>query len=474
MSKSNWNGSASWGTIEDPTGALEGRVLVVTAGFCSSSEDYITQVIGTSETFSKANYKACAYYGFPTGTDEFAGGKFGIIARASSLTGSPSTAQNCYIGLIDNEFNKFKIVKRYSGTDTVLAECDINPSVLTSGFRHKIDLICTGSSNVVSLKLQVDESTVLSVADNTSSVILTGYAGLYVESGTVYVDSFIIYEYTVDGLAPADWSPSDATTSLAMWLKHDTGITQASGTVSQWADQSGNSNDANQSTVNQQPEAVTGFGISSGTFLKFDSGGAGFEKHLTVTDTATLDLNSSGLSIFAFIRPITYGVSSGGSTVDIGYILDKDTAYSLGTANDTAGTPANSKTLVADLNTSVSGTVYAADDAIQNLNTWYVVAIVSDNSSSANNAVNGFFINGSYSADSTSLGADTSTDLIIGAKNSGSLANMFDGYIAEVILFSGEVTTAERQRVEGYLSWKFGVEGNLPLDHPYRLYKPTV
>ena len=54
MSKSNWNGSASWGTIEDPTGALHGRVLVVTAGACASSEDYLVQYAGTSDTFSKA------------------------------------------------------------------------------------------------------------------------------------------------------------------------------------------------------------------------------------------------------------------------------------------------------------------------------------------------------------------------------------------------------------------------------------
>ena len=322
--------------------------------------------------------------------------------------------------------------------------------------------------------MQIDEATVLSVADNTSSVILTGFAGLYVESGTVYVDSFIIYEYTVDGLAPADWAPNNAATSLAMWLKHDTGITQASGTVSQWADQSGNANNANQATVNQQPEAVTGSGISSGTFLKFVSGGAGTEKHLTVTDTASLDLNASGLSIFAFIRPLTYGVNAGVSTVDIGYVVDKDTAYSFGTANDTAGSPANVKTLRSDLNTSVSGTVYAADNAIENLNTWYVSGLVSDISSAANTAVNGFFVNGAFSANSTTLGANTATDLIVGAKNSGALANMFNGYIAEIILFSGEVTTADRQKVEGYLSWKFGVEGNLPLDHPYRLYKPTV
>ena len=474
MSKSNWNGSAAWGTIEDPTGALHGRVLVVTAGACASSEDYLVQYVGTSETFSKANYKACAYYAFPTGTDGFAGGKFGIIARAESLSGSPQTAQNCYIGLIDNEARKFKIIKRHAGVDIVLAECDLLSSAVTSGYRHKIDLICTGSSTIVALKLHIDGQIVLSASDNTATVILSGYPGIYIEAGTTYVDSFLVHEYTVDGLAPAAWEPNNAATSLALWLKHNTGITESGGTVSAWADQSGNANNASQGTVAMQPEAVTGLGISTGTFMKFVSGGGGTEKHFTIADAASLDLNATGLSIFAFVRPLTYGVSSGGSTVDIGYIADKDTAYGFGTANDTAGSPANVKTLRSDLNTSVSGTVYAADNSIEQLNTWYIVSIVSDISSAVNTAVNGFFINGSFSANSTTLGADTSTALIIGAKSSGSLQNMFNGYMTEVIIYQGELTTSERQRVEGYFAHKFGVQTNLPLDHPYRRIQPTV
>ena len=32
MSKSNWKGSSGWGAIDDPTGVLNGRVLVGAAG----------------------------------------------------------------------------------------------------------------------------------------------------------------------------------------------------------------------------------------------------------------------------------------------------------------------------------------------------------------------------------------------------------------------------------------------------------
>ena len=83
-------------------------------------------------------------------------------------------------------------------------------------------------------------------------------------------------------------------------------------------------------------------------------------------------------------------------------------------------------------------------------------------------------MNGSFSANSTTLGADTATNLIIGAKNSGSVQNMFNGYMTEVIMYQGQLTTSDRQKVEGYMAHKFGVQTNLPLNHPYRRIQPTV
>ena len=41
------------------------------------------------------------------------------------------------------------------------------------------------------------------------------------------------------------------------------------------------------------------------------------------------------------------------------------------------------------------------------------------------------------------------------------------GYIAEVLVFSNALTVADRQRVEGYLAWKWGLQSQLPALHPY-------
>ena len=42
----------------------------------------------------------------------------------------------------------------------------------------------------------------------------------------------------------------------------------------------------------------------------------------------------------------------------------------------------------------------------------------------------------------------------------------FQGYIAEVLVYFNTLTTAQIQAIEGYLSWKWGLQGNLPGGHP--------
>jgi hypothetical protein len=41
------------------------------------------------------------------------------------------------------------------------------------------------------------------------------------------------------------------------------------------------------------------------------------------------------------------------------------------------------------------------------------------------------------------------------------------GYIAEVLVYSNALGVADRQRIEGYLAWKWGLQSQLPALHPY-------
>ena len=43
---------------------------------------------------------------------------------------------------------------------------------------------------------------------------------------------------------------------------------------------------------------------------------------------------------------------------------------------------------------------------------------------------------------------------------------LIDGYVSEVIVFNRSLTTSQRQQVEAYLAWKWGLRANLPITHP--------
>jgi hypothetical protein len=48
----------------------------------------------------------------------------------------------------------------------------------------------------------------------------------------------------------------------------------------------------------------------------------------------------------------------------------------------------------------------------------------------------------------------------------------FNSFISEMIIYNVALTTIQRQEVEGYLAWKWGLQGSLPANHPYKLFSP--
>ena len=72
------------------------------------------------------------------------------------------------------------------------------------------------------------------------------------------------------------------------------------------------------------------------------------------------------------------------------------------------------------------------------------------------------------SSDTEPLTGATSDSLTIGRWTPG-LTEYYQGDVAEMIVYSGALNTAQRQQVEGYLAWKWGMVGNLPNGHPYKV-----
>lgn len=47
------------------------------------------------------------------------------------------------------------------------------------------------------------------------------------------------------------------------------------------------------------------------------------------------------------------------------------------------------------------------------------------------------------------------------------------GQLQELVIYSGTLSLTQRQQVEGYLAWKWGLVASLPANHPYKLFPPS-
>jgi hypothetical protein len=78
--------------------------------------------------------------------------------------------------------------------------------------------------------------------------------------------------------------------------------------------------------------------------------------------------------------------------------------------------------------------------------------------------------------DTTAVIPSQATGLLVSGRYSGSISSgagaALNGLVYEILLFNRALATAQRQQVEGYLAWKWGLVGNLPANHPFRLWPP--
>ena len=86
------------------------------------------------------------------------------------------------------------------------------------------------------------------------------------------------------------------------------------------------------------------------------------------------------------------------------------------------------------------------------------------------------YLNGTISSSNSSNPGFSSGVTYIGAGNHVGFPSVnwyLDGTISEVLVFNSVLSTANRQLVEGYLAWKWGLQATLPLAHPYYNATPT-
>lgn len=98
---------------------------------------------------------------------------------------------------------------------------------------------------------------------------------------------------------------------------------------------------------------------------------------------------------------------------------------------------------------------------------WFILSVVMSSTGEA-------YLNGISSAiNPFSGGAATLSSIKIGCVYTQFYTTYFQGAIAQMAYFGGTNMT-ERLKAEGSLAWQYGMQGLLPVSHPYKMIKPTI
>lgn len=222
------------------------------------------------------------------------------------------------------------------------------------------------------------------------------------------------------------WRPSVLGSSLALWLDaaDASTITLNGSTVSQWRDKSGNNRHASQASTANQPTYIVS-GLNEQGILRYRT-----------VDRLIFPTNYSmtgGLYAFVLMREQTGNIAplvfqTTPSTL-FAYLHYGNTWHTQFTAVSVPLTDGN----------------------------WFINVF----SSQAGRTSNGTLFGGA----STNVG----TFAELGSSSFATVPYNFAEFI-----WSNDLSTFNRQRLEGYLAHKWGLDGNLPSDHPFKFTPPLA
>jgi hypothetical protein len=245
------------------------------------------------------------------------------------------------------------------------------------------------------------------------------------------------------------WNPSMIQTALWLDAADASTVTTVSGAVSQWNDKSGNGRNATQSTSGKRPLLAVA-GLNSKNVIDCD----GVDDELSLANV--LSLTSVNQSLFLVAKRDN---AAGRTEISIAI-------GNLTTSDAVADVPRWSD------NVMYSQVGYAANRPAPTsviTNQPYISSITGGTIQLS--YTNGTLI-GTGTSQSTSPFSVTSGFVGSGSAVSAS-GRFFDGKIAEIVLLPLVADTTTRQKLEGYLAWKWGLTANLPAGHPYKTVGPT-
>jgi hypothetical protein len=279
------------------------------------------------------------------------------------------------------------------------------------------------------------------------------------------------------------WIDFSDTTTLFDATSGGSNVTNGVG-IARAEDKSGNARHFTEGTSGNRPTWTSGVQNSLG-IARYDGG-----DRLTNSSTSIWNfLHSTGGTVFVVVKNGTsadpqalYGWfgNNAASSASTGFLAAYD---------DRNNITGNTDALLSSASLSVTGqfaasTVTTAGNVIatefRNIftpNVFQVSAILvdADNATASNRlkiAVDGGSLVGNNERTTTPTTNNATYGMQIGTVGNNSFP--LTGDYCELIIFSSLLSTTDRQLVEGYLAWKWGLEGNLPAGHPYKNAAPTL
>lgn len=238
------------------------------------------------------------------------------------------------------------------------------------------------------------------------------------------------------------WNPSMISASLWLDAADTSTVTTVSGAVSQWNDKSGNARHATQSTAGNRP-AYTNAGLNSKNVLTFTAASSHF---LNIPTISLTDNNT-------FVASVYQRTSAGVKSIDIG----------------DAGTPGDYANYWFDDNILYSllrgtGSQFGTHGSASTATGGFINVVARNNTGTQ------AWRNGSALGTRQQSGATENRQFTV----VGRVSSVYHtGYIAEIIVGRFDISDTDRQKIEGYLAHKWGLEASLPAGHPYKTTGPT-
>lgn len=259
---------------------------------------------------------------------------------------------------------------------------------------------------------------------------------------------------------PAIWTPAQISTSL--WLDGSDASTlfdavsggslvAANGAIARWQDKSGNDRHVTQSTAGARPTRKTSVQNALDAVL-FDGG-----DHLENTSSSPIPTDAK--TIICIVKSAD---ATGGTIINNLRSLSSQTRFvarllKIGSNFIAGDTITVNVTTTTDFSTAMQSAFLA---------TW---------TETASTRSTNFWTNGTSRTTSGTVASETATTgFRIGmlTNNTGLSLQFWNGHMMEIVCLNEEASTDTRQKIEGYLAWKWNTVSALDASHPYKSAAP--